>query len=132
MIGKEEKEEDVARRIDEGNGFIYSVIKRRRRRIKMEFPFDVNYVLPYEVTILNGDYRVINQGQTVRILYVLNIISILIIFKYFYSASDKLTSIIDAIGEASYKVNQIIINLKKKSFYYYLGTRIIRCCDNCT
>ena len=50
----------------------------------MEFPFDVNYILPYEVTILNGDYRIINPGQTARILYVLNIISILIIFKYLY------------------------------------------------
>jgi hypothetical protein len=78
----------------------------------MEFSFDVNYVLPYEVTIFNGDYRILNQGQTARILYVLNIISNFITFVYSCSASDKLTSIIDAIGEASFKVNKVI-NLKK-------------------
>ncbi len=77
----------------------------------MEFPFDINYVLPYEVTIFNGDYRVLNQGQTTRVLYVLKFISILMMFIYFYSASEKLTSIIDAIGEASYKVN-LVISLK--------------------
>jgi len=74
----------------------------------MEFPFDINYVLPYEVTIFNGDYRILNQGQTTRVLYVLKFISVLMMFIYFYSASEKLTSIIDAIGEASYKVNLII------------------------
>jgi len=73
----------------------------------MEFPFDVNYVLPYEVTIFNGDYRVLNQGQTTRLLYVLKTISVVMMFIYFYSASEKLTSIIDAIGEASYKVNLV-------------------------
>jgi len=73
----------------------------------MEFPFDVNYVLPYEVTIFNGDYRVLNQGQTTRLLYVLKTISAVMMFIYFYSASEKLTSIIDAIGEASYKVNLV-------------------------
>ncbi|CAF3889372.1 unnamed protein product [Rotaria sordida] len=52
----------------------------------MEFPFDINYILPYEITILNGDYRVLNKGQTTRIF-----------------APEKLTSIIDAIGEASYR-----------------------------
>ncbi|CAF3419346.1 unnamed protein product [Rotaria sp. Silwood1] len=52
----------------------------------MEFPFDINAVLPHEITIINGDYRILNHGQTARIL-----------------ASDKLTSIIDAVGEASYK-----------------------------
>jgi hypothetical protein len=39
----------------------------------MEFPFDVNYVLPYEVTIFDGDYRILNHGQTTRGLYVLKI-----------------------------------------------------------
>jgi hypothetical protein len=73
----------------------------------MEFPFDVNYVLPYEVTIFNGDYRVLNQGQTTRLLYVLKTIAAVMMFIYFYSASEKLTSIIDAIGEASYKVNLV-------------------------
>jgi hypothetical protein len=73
----------------------------------MEFPFDVNYVLPYEVTIFNGDYRVLNQGQTTRLLYVLKTMSAVMMFIYFYSASEKLTSIIDAIGEASYKVNLV-------------------------
>lgn len=39
----------------------------------MEFPFDVNFVLPYEVTIINGDYRILNQGQSARVLYVLEV-----------------------------------------------------------
>ncbi|UJR09046.1 hypothetical protein I4U23_013294 [Adineta vaga] len=52
----------------------------------MEFSFDINQVLPFEITILNGDYRVLNPGQSVRIL-----------------APEKLTSIINAMGEASYK-----------------------------
>ncbi|CAF0830192.1 unnamed protein product [Rotaria sordida] len=52
----------------------------------MEFPFDINVVLPNEITIINGDYRILNHGQTARIL-----------------ASEKLTSIIDVVGEASYK-----------------------------
>jgi hypothetical protein len=74
----------------------------------MEFSFDVNYVLPYEVTILNGDYRILNQGQTARILY-----WIISLFDFnnnyvFFRASEKLTSIIDTMGEASYKVNKII------------------------
>ncbi len=68
MIGKKEKE-DVARRNDKCNGHKYSNKIESRKRIKMEFPFDVNYVLPYEVTIFNGDYRILNQGQTARVLY---------------------------------------------------------------
>ncbi|UJR37170.1 hypothetical protein I4U23_029879 [Adineta vaga] len=52
----------------------------------MEFPFDINAVLTQEITILNGDFRILNHGQTARML-----------------ASEKLTSIIDALGEASYK-----------------------------
>ncbi|CAF4517847.1 unnamed protein product [Rotaria sp. Silwood2] len=52
----------------------------------MEFPFDINYILPYEITIFNGDYRVLNKGQTTRIF-----------------TSEKLTSVIDAMGEASYR-----------------------------
>ena len=45
--------------------------KEKKRKInQMEFAFDVNYVLPYEVTIFNGDYRILNQGQTARVLYV--------------------------------------------------------------
>ena len=36
----------------------------------MEFPFDINAVLPLEITILNGDYRILNHGHTARILYV--------------------------------------------------------------
>ncbi|CAF3462746.1 unnamed protein product, partial [Rotaria sp. Silwood2] len=52
----------------------------------MEFPFDINAVLPHEITMINGDYRILNHGQTARIL-----------------ASEKLTSIIDVMGEASYK-----------------------------
>jgi hypothetical protein len=34
----------------------------------MEFPFDINIILPHEITILNGDYRILNHGQTARIL----------------------------------------------------------------
>ncbi|CAF0772978.1 unnamed protein product [Adineta steineri] len=52
----------------------------------MEFPFDVNHILPFETTILNGDYRILNPEQPARIV-----------------APEKLTSIIDAIGDASYK-----------------------------
>ena len=73
----------------------------------MEFPFDVNYVLPFDITIFNEDYRVLNPGQPTRISYVLIITSIFIRFIYFYSATDKLTSIIDAIGDASYKVDNL-------------------------
>jgi hypothetical protein len=51
-------------------------------------------------------------------------------FIYFSSASDKLTSIIDAIGEASYKVNSVI-NLQIH-YFVYIGTGIIWCGDNCT
>jgi hypothetical protein len=99
----------------------------------MEFPFDVNYILPYEVTIFNGDYRVLNQGQSTRVLYVVKIIFISLICLYLdiYSASEKLTAIIDAIGEASYRVNAIV-NRKTSFFFIYLGTGIIRCGDNCT
>lgn len=97
----------------------------------MEFPFDVNYVLPYEVTIFNGDYRILNQGQTARVLYGLKrSYWFLKMFIYFSSASDKLTSIIDAIGEASYKVNSVI-NLQIH-YFVYIGTGIIWCGDNCT
>ncbi|CAF1515894.1 unnamed protein product, partial [Rotaria sordida] len=28
----------------------------------MEFPFDINVVLPNEITIINGDYRILNHG----------------------------------------------------------------------
>ncbi|CAF0807307.1 unnamed protein product [Adineta ricciae] len=52
----------------------------------MEFPFDINQVLPLELTIINGDYRVLNPGESIRIL-----------------ALEKLTSIIDAMGDASFK-----------------------------
>ncbi|CAF0800362.1 unnamed protein product [Adineta steineri] len=52
----------------------------------MEFPFDINTVLQQEITILNSDLQILNYGQTSRIF-----------------ASDKLTSIIDAVGDASYK-----------------------------
>ncbi len=72
----------------------------------MEFPFDINVVLTQEITILNADYRILNHGQTARTLCVLSLLfsSIVSVF-VFYRASEKLTSIIDAIGEASYKVN---------------------------
>lgn len=43
----------------------------------MDFPFDINYILPYEITIFNGDYRLLNKGQISRILYVRIISSIL-------------------------------------------------------
>ncbi|CAF0904921.1 unnamed protein product [Adineta ricciae] len=56
----------------------------------MEFPFDINAVLPQEITILNGDFRVLNHGQTARI-----------------SASERLTTIIDTLGEASYKAQSL-------------------------
>ncbi|CAF0967373.1 unnamed protein product [Rotaria sp. Silwood1] len=52
----------------------------------MEFSFDINYILPYGVTIFNGDYRVLNKGQATRIF-----------------ASEKLTYVIDTMGEASYR-----------------------------
>ncbi|CAF1032657.1 unnamed protein product [Adineta ricciae] len=52
----------------------------------MEFPFDINQVLPFELTIINGDYRVLNPGESIRIV-----------------APEKLTSIIDAMGDASFK-----------------------------
>jgi hypothetical protein len=72
----------------------------------MEFPFDINVVLNQEITILNADYRILNHGQTARTLCVLSLLfsSIVSVF-VFYRASEKLTSIIDSIGEASYKVN---------------------------
>jgi hypothetical protein len=72
----------------------------------MEFPFDINVVLTQEITILNADYRILNHGQTARTLCVLSLLfsSIVSVF-VLYRASEKLTSIIDAIGEASYKVN---------------------------
>lgn len=34
----------------------------------MEFTFDINIILPLEITILNGDYRILNHGHTARIL----------------------------------------------------------------
>ncbi len=76
----------------------------------MEFSFDVNYVLPYEVTIFNGDYRILNQGQSTRVLYVVKSIFILInVYVFiFLSAVEKLTAIIDVIGEASYRVKTIM------------------------
>jgi hypothetical protein len=72
----------------------------------MEFPFDINVILNQEITILNADYRILNHGQTARTLCVLSLLfsSIVSVF-VFYRASEKLTSIIDSIGEASYKVN---------------------------
>ncbi len=72
----------------------------------MEFPFDVNNVLPFEITILNGDYQVLNPGQRTRISYV-SLKFVKKLYDLLYSATDKLTSIIDAIGEASYKVNKL-------------------------
>ncbi|CAF3473739.1 unnamed protein product [Rotaria sp. Silwood1] len=42
----------------------------------MEFPFDINAVLPHEITIINGDYRILNHGQTARILFVLSLLVI--------------------------------------------------------
>lgn len=71
MMNNEEEEEDVARRTEEYNG--YERLQRREKKkkkkriLQMEFPFDINYVLPYEVTIYNGDYRVLNQGHSTRI-----------------------------------------------------------------
>ena len=47
----------------------------------------------------------------------------------FLSAVEKLTAIIDAIGEASYRVKIIIIN-RKQNRLFNLGTRIIRCSNN--
>jgi hypothetical protein len=97
----------------------------------MEFSFDVNYVLPYEVTIFNGDYRILNQGQSTRVLYVVKSIFILInvYVLIFLSAVEKLTAIIDVIGEASYRV-KTIMNQKNNNKLFYLGTGIIRCSNN--
>lgn len=94
----------------------------------MEFPFDINHVLPYEVTIFNGDYRVLNQGHSIRVQYGLKNIDVYLTFA-FSSASEKLTAIIDAIGEASYKVKAII---RRNHFRVGLGTGIIWCSDNST
>ncbi|CAF2130163.1 unnamed protein product [Rotaria magnacalcarata] len=52
----------------------------------MEFPFDINSILPYPITIFNGDYRILNKGQAIRIF-----------------TSEKLNTVIDAIGIASFK-----------------------------
>ncbi len=60
------KKEDVAQRNDECNGY-KSLVSRIQ---EMEFSFDVNNVLPFEITIFNGDYRVLNPGQRIRISYV--------------------------------------------------------------
>jgi len=45
----------------------------------MEFKFDINTVLPLEITILNGDYRVLNHGHAARVSYVLADISLVIL-----------------------------------------------------
>jgi hypothetical protein len=49
----------------------------------MEFKFDINTVLPLEITILNGDYRVLNHGHAARVSYVLADISLIILIMYF-------------------------------------------------
>jgi hypothetical protein len=49
----------------------------------MEFKFDINIVLPLEITIINGDYRVLNHGHAARISYVLLDISLIILVMYF-------------------------------------------------
>lgn len=67
MNTDEEQEEDVAHRTEEHNGCERFERKEKRRIQSMEFSFDINYVLPYEVTIFNGDYRVLNQGHSTRI-----------------------------------------------------------------
>lgn len=106
----------VAQRNDTFNGCcqlvsvaLFSERRRTRKNNEMEFPFDINIVLPLETTILNGDYRILNHGHTARILYVLNWNCFSFGWNWmsiFDRASDKLTSIIDAIGDASYKVRK--------------------------
>jgi len=48
----------------------------------MEFSFDINIVLPLEITILNGDYRILNHGHAARILYVLLDFSLIVLVMY--------------------------------------------------
>jgi hypothetical protein len=56
----------------------------------MEFPFDVNFILPYEVTIFNGDYRVLNQAQSTRVSYVVKrVFSILLMFLFEFVVPQK-------------------------------------------
>ena len=65
----------VAQRDGRYNGYSHLVIVtliEKKEIIKMEFPFDINIVLPLEITILNGDYRILNHGYAAKILYVLS------------------------------------------------------------
>ncbi len=71
----------------------------------MKFLFDINVILPLEITIINGDYRVLNHGYTTRISYV--VLKVFCRLYFMYRSIDKLTSIIDAIGDASYRVNSM-------------------------
>jgi hypothetical protein len=48
--------------------YCYFYKKEKKYYFTMEFPFDINIILPHEITILNGDYRILNHGQTARIL----------------------------------------------------------------
>ena len=76
----EEPTEDVARENGECNGFSRSLPRigkaqssdeeKKKKNTDMEFSFDINPVLPHEITIINGDYRILNQGHTTRIGYV--------------------------------------------------------------
>ena len=98
----------------------------------MEFPFDINAVLPQEITILNGDFRVLNHGQTARISYVLD--SSCFKFKFsliYFRASDRLTTIIDTLGEASYKVKNFDFIRRNVLMQPYLGTRFTLSSYNC-
>jgi hypothetical protein len=49
----------------------------------MEFAFDINIVLPLEITILNGDHRILNHGHTARISYVLSTFLSIVLVVYF-------------------------------------------------
>lgn len=68
--------------------------------IEMEFPFDVDAILPFDVTIVDSDYRILNRAQ---------------INKSFHdrSAAERFSSIIDSMGDASYKVKNRFINEAK-------------------
>ncbi len=48
------------------------LLQKRKKKRTMEFLFDINIILPLEVTIINGDYRILNNGYTKRISYVVN------------------------------------------------------------
>ncbi len=73
------KEEVVAQRDGKSNGYSHLIIftltekkKKKSVTISMEFPFDINIILPLEITILNGDYRILNHGYATKILYVVS------------------------------------------------------------